>query len=445
MLDVTLNKLKEFEVILKKYLIDYFGTYLPEDKIAILNNTSYIDINELKDITNQRELNGRVLRNMLNSILTITCYKEMKINDENSVSLLYGEYLQNGIIEYYAEQISLKYGFDINEIPELRDNLDLVKKLYERLENGLDPKVFNYNALELLNLKGLEDIASVCDEKAMDEYLKKNATLANSEVTTEEENTVLSQYIERQGSVQLVELNNKNYIKYIDQFGKIHLTEVLEDGKAINYYREKIASLKPDEKLDPEAFFHELSDYASEEVLTPTEEVNLNDLNYNQISMLEYIHTSDKFKPETDEQQVLHNQDMTIHVIGESNDIVTTTDHVDHVDGTLIKDELHEVDGVMVQETEDVSEKVLTQEEYEELCLKFANNEELTLEELRALRRSTPELMEEKEHIEYDLNDQEKGPILKNPNYYGFAVKNVVIYLSILFVFIGFILFILIF
>lgn len=64
--------------------------------------------------------------------------------------------------------------------------------------------------------------------------------------------------------------------------------------------------------------------------------------------------------------------------------------------------------------------KVLTLEEYEDLCQKFVNNEKLSIEELKALRDSAPILMEE------------KGPILRKND--GYTSISLSFYLTIFFV-----------
>ena len=78
----------------------------------------------------------------------------------------------------------------------------------------------------------------------------------------------------------------------------------------------------------------------------------------------------------------------------------------------------------------------MTKEEYEELCRKYARGEELTLDELKALRTATEVYANEE-----DLQDlfEEKGPALvpKNNNQTGFAHKNFMLYVLILTLFIG--------
>ena len=67
--------------------------------------------------------------------------------------------------------------------------------------------------------------------------------------------------------------------------------------------------------------------------------------------------------------------------------------------------------------------------------MKYANNEPLTDDELRALMMSTPELMEERQEIE------EKGPTLsigkKSNRQAAFANKSILIYIIMMVTFIG--------
>ena len=82
------------------------------------------------------------------------------------------------------------------------------------------------------------------------------------------------------------------------------------------------------------------------------------------------------------------------------------------------------------------NKNILTKEEYEELCRKYARGEDLTLDELKALRKATEVYANEE-----DLQDlfEEKGPALvpKNNNQTGFAHKNFMLYVLILTLFIG--------
>ena len=83
-------------------------------------------------------------------------------------------------------------------------------------------------------------------------------------------------------------------------------------------------------------------------------------MNYEQIDMLEFVKSNGNIQEIKDEEVV--------------EEVKTTNTTQDNSDKTV---------------------KILTLEEYEELCQRFANNEKLSLDELRSLKASTPELMEE--------------------------------------------------
>ena len=69
MLGENLNKLKQFESILKQCLIKRFGSFLPENKVSLLNNTEYIIGNEFTDGMDRNTFQGNILRNMLDSLI----------------------------------------------------------------------------------------------------------------------------------------------------------------------------------------------------------------------------------------------------------------------------------------------------------------------------------------------------------------------------------------
>ena len=84
-------------------------------------------------------------------------------------------------------------------------------------------------------------------------------------------------------------------------------------------------------------------------------------MNYEQIDMLEFVKSNGNIQEIKDEEVV-------------EEEVKTTNTTQDNSDKTV---------------------KILTLEEYEELCQRFAINEKLSLDELRSLKASTPELMEE--------------------------------------------------
>ena len=421
-----LNKYKQFESQLKAYLIQEFGKFLPEDKISLLNNTDYATKNYNKDLS-EEENHGKITRSMLKDVINIECSKVIEVEEGVSLPIQYGKNLETALIEYYAQNLSQKYGFNINEIPELKNDLETIKLLNQKLDSTFDPTVFNSDAVKLLDTANIKELIERYDSDAIKEYFEKNKKVSSQVGGTnkEEENELMKENSDRENSVQIVWLNGKKYIKYIDQKGTVSLTEIIDQGQTENFYKRKLAELKPGEKLDPEKFKHELSEIMGDITLTETSDVDKDNLNHKEINMLNFINANDEIKKQAQKDIITHSNDMDIHVIESTNDIVVTEDKDYHVDAHMVKDGKAQAQRESLQDTKDISSRILTKEEYQELVNKYARGEELTLEELESLKRTSEYYIDQGETLEDVM--QEKGSVLspyKNTNYSGFSFSN---------------------
>ena len=459
---ISLEKAREFESLVKRVLISKYGKMLPSDKITLLNTTEFLDESIIK--ADPSNVYGEVIRKVVGSVIDITCTKELYISEDEAKDIIYGEYLEEGLIEFYSRKIAEKFNLNLEDKPELKDNLDMVQKLYEKLGEGLDEKVFSEDALEILDAAELEELITECDNQAIESYLN-NLSTAKGIGEVKDEVTPINgkgDVLDEEGRVQIVYLNGVQYIKYVDKEDQVHLVETNDSKHVSEVYRKTILGLNPGDKLDAEAFFKELTSYIPETNLDVKEDIKTSSLNNEEVNMMNFIHSSKEFELDGKEDVITHSSDQTIHVIENTNDIVVTDDKGDHVESTVIsddedpelKDDAGGVKPEEIQEEEKTDEKVLTPEEYEKLCMKFANNEELTLEELRALRRSTPEemvrsqkdkeLLEQMREEENELVRQNEGPILSYPGKYkygsaAFTNKYLLIYVILITICIGFI------
>ena len=459
---ISLEKAREFESLVKRVLISKYGKMLPSDKITLLNTTEFLDESIIK--ADPSNVYGEVIRKVVGSVIDITCTKELYISEDEAKDIIYGEYLEEGLIEFYSRKIAEKFNLNLEDKPELKDNLDMVQKLYEKLGEGLDEKVFSEDALEILDAAKLEELITECDNQAIESYLN-NLSTAKGIGEVKDEVTPINgkgDVLDEEGRVQIVYLNGVQYIKYVDKEDQVHLVETNDSKHVSEVYRKTILGLNPGDKLDAEAFFKELTSYIPETNLDVKEDIKTSSLNNEEVNMMNFIHSSKEFELDGKEDVITHISDQTIHVIENTNDIVVTDDKGDHVESTVIsddedpelKDDAGGVKPEEIQEEEKIDEKVLTPEEYEKLCMKFANNEELTLEELRALRRSTPEemvrsqkdkeLLEQMREEENELVRQNEGPILSYPGKYkygsaAFTNKYLLIYVILITICIGFI------
>ena len=459
---ISLEKAREFESLVKRVLMSKYGKMLPSDKITLLNTTEFLDESIIK--ADPSNVYGEVIRKVVGSVIDVTCTKELYISEDEAKDIIYGEYLEEGLIEFYSRKIAEKFNLNLEDKPELKDNLEMVQKLYEKLGEGLDEKVFSEDALEILDAAELEELLTECDNQAIESYLN-NLSTAKGIGKVKDEVTPINgkgDVLDEEGRVQIVYLNGVQYIKYVDKEDQIHLVETNDSKHVSEVYRKTILGLNPGDKLDAEAFFKELTSYIPETNLDVKEDIKTSSLNNEEVNMMNFIHSSKEFELDGKEDVITHSSDQTIHVIENTNDIVVTDDKGDHVESTVIsddedpelKDDAGGVKPEEIQEEEKIDEKVLTPEEYEKLCMKFANNEDLTLEELRALRRSTPEemvrsqedkeLLEQMREEENELVRQNEGPILSYPGKYkygsaAFTNKYLLIYVILITICIGFI------
>lgn len=450
---IKLEKLREFETLVKKCIAHKYSKYIPESKLNFLNSKSFIDENVL-DPTSLDITRGNIVRTVLGAVIDVRCTKELKITENEIETVVYGNYLQNGLIEYYAHELSISYNINIDERPELKNNLDLVIELKEKLDNGLDPLVFNSNAIEILDAAEIENVIKTCDNDAIEEFVaKKESVEALAPGSAEEEKQIKRDFAD-EGKVQIVYLYGKQYIKYIDKFDEVHLVETHDSSIISKIYKDKFNNLKPGEKINAEEFFEELTKSIEEVPLSKEEEINKDYLTAEEVNMLDFVYSNKELKEDVSTDVVTHSEDSNIHVIESTNDIVVTEDHGDHVESVVIKDEDNGItqDGTQeqLQQDEEIDEKILTEAEYEELCMKFANNQELTLEELRALKRSTPELMQQnKQQVEEVIDEiqdemdekiiKEDGPklIIGGNKYAAFTNKYLLAFIIILTVCLG--------
>lgn len=459
---ISLEKAREFESLVKRVLMSKYGKMLPSDKITLLNTTEFLDESIIK--ADPSNVYGEVIRKVVGSVIDVTCTKELYISEDEAKDIIYGEYLEEGLIEFYSRKIAEKFNLNLEDKPELKDNLDMVQKLYEKLGEGLDEKVFSEDALEILDAAELEELITECDNQAIESYLNNLSTAKGIDEVKDEVTPINGKgdVLDEEGRVQIVYLNGVQYIKYVDKEDQVHLVETNDSKHVSEVYRKTILGLNPGDKLDAEAFFKELTSYIPETNLDVKEDIKTSSLNNEEVNMMNFIHSSKEFELDGKEDVITHSSDQTIHVIENTNDIVVTDDKGDHIESTVInddedpelKDDAGGVKPEEIQEEEKIDEKVLTPEEYEKLCMKFANNEELTLEELRALRRSTPEemvrsqedkeLLEQMREEENELVRQNEGPILSYPGKYkygsaAFTNKYLLIYVILITICIGFI------
>lgn len=445
------ENLIQFEKAIIVCLVTKFSQYLPEEKINLLNNSSVIT-DELANIEDVNMVRGNIIRLLLEKVIDVRCEKELSIDDINVEKIMYGDYLEKGLIEYYAREISKNYHFDIDERPELKENLDTVIKLKERFDNGLDSKIFISNAIEILDEAGLNDLIVKCDNDAINKYIEKQEIVSNLNAGSAKEEEIIKETLENQeknsGRISIVYLHGKQYVKYIDKLDEVHLVETDSAIILSDLFKKEISSLKPNEEINAEKFFNKIIEIKDEEDLKKPEDIDKKYLTHEEIDMLDFIYSNKDINAinslsEIKKDSITINTEKGITVNELTNDIITI-DSSDDIkrDATIVKDsENHNTVSTSDQESDIIQEDKLDEKEYNELCKKFASGEELTLDELRKMKNYTVEHSDKLTNIEekvdeIELESDEKvlennGPTLALKNA-AFTNKYLLVFIIIL-------------
>ena len=450
MSDISLNKVKQFESLIIKCLIIKYGSNLPQNKIELLNSSNFITPEMINGISTSNEIQGTIIREIIKNVIDITCEKELII-DGNKISITYGEDLEIGLIEYYSEQLASEYNIKINEIEGLSNNLEMVKKLKDRLDNGLDKMIFESDAIKILDAAGLQELIEQNDNLAIERYVKEKEDILNTNGELEQKQLdTINNELSDKSRLQIVYLNGKQHIKYVDKKGEVHLIETKDPQIISKAYKEKMTSFKSSNVLDVDDFFEELKDINDEIVLNTLEDKDLNKITSQEIDMLDFVHSNEIITKKAKQEKITHSEDNTIHVIEETNEIVTTEKNNvnDNIKSKIIENDVTGLkadgNGIYQQEVIDNDEKVISEEEALKLYERFMANERLSLDELRKLRAyenqkrklNKPDALSAEEIAQMQIEDlkqirsEESGYKLV-PKYYGYVRGILMVYILI--------------
>jgi hypothetical protein len=155
-------------------LVDRFGSNLSKDKVNLLNSTNYVIESELVHFKTGIEIQGKILRDMLRSIIHIKCVKEITLDNGNTTNIIYGEDIENDIIEFYAANIADRYKFGINSNNK---SLTLAFELMDAFGPKFDNIMLNNNVNQILAMNEAALFAS---------NYNNDVNYSNSNITTNE-------------------------------------------------------------------------------------------------------------------------------------------------------------------------------------------------------------------------------------------------------------------
>ena len=305
----VLNKVKQFESALKTLLIAKFGKVLPENKIILLNSQSFVDADMIKQCYGDNEkLRGVVLRTLLDNVIDVRCKKDLEVNG-NIETVNYGDYLQDGLVEYYARIIAQEKGFTIDSTQDMDKQIMLIQTLKEKLGDDFDKLVLNNDANTLLAIAGSQEFIEEADKDA----IKRHIELMNQADKVDKKDNDAIQKVqdnfENKEQINIVYLKGKQYVKYVDKNDVVHLVETEDSKNVSKLFKEKIQQVGPGKLINPEDFFNELTKVAPEENMVATEDKNPSLQTHQETDMISFVRSNSNYVDLAKKGKVTHSND----------------------------------------------------------------------------------------------------------------------------------------
>lgn len=439
-----LMQLRAYEKMLIARILDDYGIFLSEEKKRILAEKSLIPDDFEQTFTSKENLQGEIVRLVFRKVFEhIECTKNMVFSDGTNPKIPYGEYLNLGLVVYFSKELSQKYGLSIDDLPELNSNLELILKMKELLQDNFSPLVFGSDAISILNAANNPEFTKICDSDAVKKYI---VNLNKADNKDNEKEVVES--ITGEGKVfPPIYANGVQYIKYIDEHGQVHMIKSINPHLVSTAYREMITSLSGGKKINAREFFESLRKHGENIPIHNELDIQKSRLSHEESDMLNTIYSDKELMQKAGGMTIEHSSDMNVHIVGDDVAITdkneTGTITTQSFDGNQsVEPSLH---------PEESSElRLITTDEYVELCMRTVNGKPLTEQEYQLMEyydrhyykdenpaQVTPEAAQKR------TEKYQEGPTLKldpsksykNPS--GFAQKFLPVFIVILTVLIG--------
>ncbi|MBQ6285566.1 MAG: hypothetical protein IJK67_04580 [Bacilli bacterium] len=460
---ISKERLKEFETVIKKYIIFRFQKFLPESSVVLLTNNDYSNIDYNDEKLTENDAKCDIIRNMLYDIISVVCELNVEVSKGNYKDVIYGEHLENGLIEFYALEIAKANDVDFKIDPDNKEDLAMVLEIYRVLNNKLDYMTFTSNAIEILEAADLDEITELNDNYAIDEYInnaveitkskgiapedleeqkKKEEELKKQEIGSQEELEQMNKEFAIDGVLQIIYTNGKRKVKYTDEYNVTHILNVDDNYALSDIYRREFAKTKKGESIDSKKVFEELKQKFGEMPLD--DELDERKINPDKVKQTEFVNQSGKFKEKINDGKVVFNEDADTFVLPETKEVVEAHTKGEGIEATVSGKQEEETTALGPEDINPVSDASLVKEnpldqEQIDSIMENAENNKLSLEELRDLKAALIEEAkqqgEEKEaeriaeevgvdelqKINSEL--QEKGPKLKKKSAAAYVNK----------------------
>lgn len=404
---ISKERLKEFEEYIKRYIIFKFQKSLPESSVILLRNTEFVDEKDYKDEKDLNVAQSNLLRKIVHSIINISCELNVKISDSESKKVIYGEHLENGLVEFFSNLVSKDSDFNFIIDANLKEDLEMALEVYKALQDKLEYMTFNYNAIEILEATGLDELIDKNDDLAISEYIEsitENVSVANDVKAGTPDIEEIKEEISKEGTFRIVYVNGKRDVQYIDSENKTHIIEVTKDTDISRILRDEITSkTKAHQKFNTYDLYLALKEKFGEVALD--NKLDERTTTAEKVSKVDFVNVSEEARNEN----VTFDSDAGAFVLNETNKVISAKMNEDTVEATLTDANTNdsELKGDLINPVEEVTKFTETKpsaDEIEQIYDK-ASNETLATES---------ELMELKEAFVEDAKNNSTSDIVDN-------------------------------
>lgn len=189
------NQIREFEIKIKKIIEEKYGKYISPEKIAVIDSKSYTDLVDTSNGIDPNKIESEIVRNMFNDCVDITSEKALDV-EGTMREIPYAGNLQRGLVEYYTQELAREYNLQLDTIPELQNDVNMIIFIKQVLGESFDEVMYKENAATFLNNNiAFQDLIKHCDRMAIEEYVKLIAKMQTTIPQTDEDN--IHKYIQK--------------------------------------------------------------------------------------------------------------------------------------------------------------------------------------------------------------------------------------------------------
>lgn len=189
------NQIREFEIKIKKIIEEKYGKNISPEKIAVIDSKSYTDLVDTSNGIDPNKIESEIVRNMFNDCVDITSEKTLDV-EGTMREISYAGNLQRGLVEYYTQELAREYNLQLDTIPELQNDVNMIIFIKQVLGESFDEVMYKENAATFLNNNiAFQDLIKHCDRMAIEEYVKLIAKMQTTIPQTDEDD--VHKYIQK--------------------------------------------------------------------------------------------------------------------------------------------------------------------------------------------------------------------------------------------------------